>query len=172
MKHTAIFLSLLLCAPLVGHAQKLVETREQATGWYVPVKVQVTAERGKAKLVNVTVYKDNQMVREFQSKNGKFTLTFDLDQAYTFVLHKEGYRSKSVYVDTHMPPEQVQYAAYECKMNLEAADKFDHSDPFFLDFPSAVVRWDGDVNGFLPSTKYVTDIQSKIGMLQAQMLPY
>ncbi|MBK9060279.1 MAG: hypothetical protein IPL81_10540 [Flavobacteriales bacterium] len=57
-------------------------------------------------------------------------------------------------------------------MNLEAADKFTHSDPFYMDFPGAIVRWNDESHGFMPSMGYLTDIQSKIGMLEAQMIPH
>lgn len=172
MKSTAFTLIALLTAPALCHAQKLVESRDQASGWYVPVNLKVTAEGGKAKNLNVQVYQNNELLQEIQSKKGRFTLNLDLDNTYTFVLNQAGYRPKSVFIDTHVPDKLVQYSEYACFMNLEAADKFTHSDPFYLDFPGAIVRWNEEAHGFMPSMGYLTDIQSKIGMLEAQMLPH
>ncbi len=159
------------CAHLC-QAQKLVDERDQASGWYVPVNVKVTTERGKAGDVDVTLYKDNAVVTSFKAKKGIFSLSLDLDNAYSFIVEQEGYRPKTIYVDTHVPATQVQYGAFPCFVNLEAADKFTHSDPFYLDFPGAIIRWDDQAQAFVPSTGYVTDIQSKMGMLQAQMTPH
>lgn len=153
------------------HAQKLVDSRDQAEGWYVPMQVKVTAERGKAKELHVQLYKENAMVQNFTSNDGKFMVNLDLDNSYTIVLEQGGYRPKSICVDTHVPAQQVVYQAIACPVNLEAADKFTHADPFYLDFPGAIIRWDNSVQGFMPQSNYVADIQSKIGMLQAQMSP-
>ena len=151
MKNTAFTLIALFATPTFCHAQKLVESRDQASGWYVPVKLQVTAEGTKAKNLAVQVYQDNELLQEIHSKKGKFTLNLDLDNTYTFVLNQEGYRPKSVFIDTHVPVKQVQYSEYACYMNLEAADKFTHSDPFYMDFPGAIVRWNDESHGFMPS---------------------
>ncbi len=172
MKSTVFTLIALFVAPAFCHAQKLVESRDQASGWYVPVNLKVTAGGSKAKNLVIQVYQDNELLQEVHSKKGKFTLNLDLDNSYTFVLNQEGYRAKSVLIDTHVPVKLVEYSEYECFMNLEAADKFTHSDPFYMDFPGAIVRWNEEAHGFMPSLGYLADIQSKIGMLEAQMLPH
>jgi len=170
MKYTAILLAL-LTAPTLSQAQKFVESRDQATGWYVPVKFRVTTEGTDAKRVDVAVYKDNELLHEIKRAKSKFTLNLDLDNTYTVILSKEGYRPKSVFMNTRVPDQEIRYSEYACNMNLEAADKFAHSDPFYMDFPGAIVRWDDEAHGFMPRMDYLTDIQSKIAMLQAQMAP-
>lgn len=173
MKHPAILLlSLLMAMPAALHAQKkLVDKREQASGWYVPVTFRVTAHRGKAKPVLVQVYKDNKLIHAIPGSSDKFTLNLDLDNDYTVVIGKEGYRSKSVSMDTRVPGDLVQYPAYECAIDLEPAGLFTNSDPFYADFPSALVRWDDGAKGFFPHPGYLVDIQSKMAMLQVQMDP-
>lgn len=171
MKHTVLALFALVMAPAIGQAQRLVDTRDQATGWYVPVNIKATSNGANSKELSVMVYKDNELIKELHAVKNKFTLNLDLDNSYTLVLSQEGYRTKSVLMDTHVPAQQVQYPAYDCFINLEAADKFAHADPFYMDFPSAIVRWNKEAQGFLPNAGYLTDIQSKMGMLQAQMTP-
>ncbi|MBK9060280.1 MAG: hypothetical protein IPL81_10545 [Flavobacteriales bacterium] len=68
MKNTAFTLIALFATPTFCHAQKLVESRDQASGWYVPVKLQVTAEGTKAKNLAVQVYQDNELLQEIHSK--------------------------------------------------------------------------------------------------------
>lgn len=173
MKHFAIpLLCLLLAAPTVSKAQKkLVDKRDQATGWYVPVKFFVTLQGAKAKTVDVQVYQDNKLVQQLPGSKGKFTLPLDLDNHYTVIFSKEGYRSKSIAFDTSMPEDLVKYPAYECTMDLDPESHYTHSDPFYLDFPSAIVRWNQEEHGFYPQAGYLRDIQSKMAALQVQMDP-
>ena len=172
MKTITFTLISVFMAPAFSHAQKLVDSRDQASGWYVPVNLVVTAGGEKAKDLEVQIYQDNQFLQKINPKKGRFTLNLDLDNTYTFVLSKEGYRPKSVFIDTHVPDKLVQYSQYQCFMNLEASSKFTHSDPFYLDFPGALVSWNDRAQEFMPNMTYLTDIQSKIGMLEAQMLPH
>lgn len=173
MKHTALFLfSFLLVAPFTAQGQKLVDKRDQATGWYTPVNFKVAAQTGKLKTLDVKVYKDNKLVETLTDSKTKFTLNLDLDNYYTVVLIKEDYRTKSIFLDTHIPEDLVRYPGYFCAMNLEPDQYYDHSDPFYLDFPSAIVRWDNSAQGFAPQIGYLDDIQSKMAMLQVQMDPH
>lgn len=173
MKHLAISLiCIMLAMPSITKAQKLVDKREQAVGWYVPVKFIVTAQGAKAKTVDVHVYKDNKEVLAMPNSKSKFSLGLDLDNDYTIVLKKEGYRAKSIYINTSIPEELVRYPGYECTMDLEPASDYAYSDPFYMDFPSAIVRWDPEVQGFYPQAGYLRDIQSKMAMLQVQMDPH
>lgn len=170
MKFAPLLIACLLAPPCL-QAQSLVESRDQATGWYVPVSFKVTAEGAKAKRVQVQIYRDNELIHEIPKAKSKFTVSLDLDNTYTVVLSKEGYRDKSLFMDTRVPQQQIQYSGYACTLNLEAKSKFTHSDPFYMDFPGAIVRWDAEAKGFMPQLAYLTDIQSKIAMLQAQMSP-
>ncbi|MCC6839880.1 MAG: hypothetical protein IT230_06955 [Flavobacteriales bacterium] len=155
--------------PLLVHAQKLVDSRDQATGWYVPVKVMVTAQGSPAEQVDVQVYKENTLIHEIPGSKHKFTVNMDLENTYTLVLRKEGYRTKSVMINTHVPNDQVEYPEYACNLDMEPEEWFAHADPFYLDFPGAVVHWDDKTESFMPQMNYLADIQSKVAMLRAQM---
>lgn len=171
MKRASSILLLLLLACSWVSAQKLVETREQAQGWYVPVIGKVTAEGSKATHLNVQFYKGDRLLDEFTSDNGKFHLELDLNNTFTLILSKDGYLTKMLQFDTHVPDTLVVYPAYGCFADLESSEKFTHSDPFYLDFPSALISWDGPRQGFYHSMGYLTDIRAKVAMLQAQMDP-
>lgn len=170
MKHLPILLLMVLLGTSAA-AQRLVDSREQAEGWYVPVNGRVTASGGNAKGLTLYVYKDNQLLATIKPKRGRFKLELDINNTYSFRVTKEGYQDKLVSVDTSIPEGLVEYPAYDCFMDLEPADKYTHSDPFYLDFPSAVVRWDPQQNGFFHSMNYLADIQTKMALLQAQAIP-
>ncbi len=171
MQPKAIILLAFLAAPFFVQAQKLVDRRDQATGWYVPVKFRVTAQGANSKRVNVKIYRDNTLVHDIPGTKGKFTVNLDLENHYTVMLEKEGYRSKSISIDTHVPEQRVQYPMYDCTMDLEPEDRFTHADPFYMDFPSALVRWNDEAQEFAPQMEYVRHIQGKMAMLRAQMDP-
>lgn len=165
---TAIKISSLLCAgillcPLYINAQgKLVDKREQATGWYVPVAGLVTVDGEKADGASVILYKENKEVATVQANSkGKFTLELDLDAAYSIRVKQPGYQSKLIYVDTHLPKDLVKYPSYECKVDLLPASS-QEMDPFYSDFPSAIVRYDQETKGFFHSAAYLAHIKTKL----------
>lgn len=166
--------ALALALPTSAQVRKtsLVDHRDQASGWYLPVHGRVTANGGDTKDLLVKVYRDNQLIGELTTKRGRFSLELDLENHYSIHVEKTGYQPKLVMIDTRTPDEDVVYPAYDCFMNLEPSDKFTHSDPFYLDFPSAVVRWHKDQGAFLHSNHYLTDIQVKMAFLQAQASPH
>jgi hypothetical protein len=166
----SILLPLLLLGQF-GLAQgKIIDRRDQAEGWYLPVICTITANGGKTSDLTVLLYKDNEKVAELQpTSKSAFELQLDINAQYTIHVSKPGYREKTVYLDASLPTDVVQYTAYKCFINLEPMDKFAHSDPFYLDFPSAVVRWNEEQRVFTHNDSYLANIQLKMALLGAQM---
>jgi hypothetical protein len=160
-----------LCGSTAWAQGNLVDSRDQAEGWYLPVICNVTANGGKTAAVTVAVYKDNTLVTELPPDPKKSTceLELDINSQYTIIINKVGYRQKTVYIDASLPDQQVKYKQYVCNVDLEPLDKFAHSDPFFLDFPSSIVRWSNDQQAFLHNDQYLADIQLKMALLGAQL---
>lgn len=172
LSYLLIILSTSLMAQKKGKSKSLVDARSQADGWYLPVKGNVTEGGSKAKDFTIHVYQENKDLGEIKATGkGSFALELDLDNFYSVRISKPGYQDKLVYFDTHMPEHQVAYPAYICNVNLEGADKFKHSDPFYLDFPSAIVRWNDEMKGFYHNDNYLSDIQVKMALLEAQVEP-
>lgn len=171
MEHRYHFLLPLLLLSHFGMAQgKIIDSREQAEGWYLPVICNITANGGKTSDITVKLYKENEKVVELQpTSRSAFELQLDLNASYTIQVSKPGYRDKSVFVDASLPPDVVKYSAYKCFVNLEPLDKFAHSDPFYLDFPSAIVRWNEEQHVFTHNVEYLSNIQLKMALLGAQL---
>jgi hypothetical protein len=53
-------------------------------------------------------------------------------------------------------------------VELEPEEKYAHADPFYLDFPSALVRWDTAKGRFDHSDAYLEEIRTKIALSGAQ----
>lgn len=161
-----LFVGLAGCAFTHGHAQgKLVDSRDQAEGWYLPVQGQVMAQGERAADCTVKLYKDNKLVGQIAPrKSGKFEVNLDIDNQYSLLVEREGYNTKMIFLDTTLPKDLVNYPGYICFVNLV------HKVPgieanFYHDFPSAIVRWNPEMGGFHHSENYISHIQSKIGNL-------
>lgn len=110
----------------------------------------------------VHLFKDNVEMSEVASnKKGRFELELDLDQTYTLELVKEGFMRKYIYLDTSVPKDLVQYPSYECTVGLEK-NAASNIDPFYRDFPSAIIRYDAELGGFNHNEHYYTHIQTKL----------
>ena len=164
---TATFLLAGLCTMAQGRDPELTDGKEERD---LPITVHVTENGGKASFLRVSIYKDNQLVTEMPPhKRGSFQLGLDLDSYYAIIVRKEGYRDKLININTNLPEGVERYEAYACNINLEPAERFAHSDPFYLDFPGALVRWDSEKEGFDHSNTYLADIQLKVALLSAQV---
>jgi hypothetical protein len=141
---------------------KLVDSRDQAEGWYVPVVGQVLVGGKGETACTVELYKGNSSLGLVPvKKKGQFEVNLDLDGQYTIRVRKEGFATKMILVDTSLPKEQVTYPGYECFIAL-APKKAAGEAGFYDDFPSAIVRWDSEMGGFYHSENYMAHMQEKV----------
>jgi hypothetical protein len=142
---------------------------QQHSERFLPVTVVVTQDGGAAEQITVTLYKDNiQVTQLLPTEHSAFELALDLDSYYSIRISKPGFRDKLVFVDSHLPDGVQRFGDYVCEVHLEPMERFSHSDPFYLDFPSAVVRWDATKQDYDHSEEYLTDIQGKVALLSLQ----
>ncbi|MBX2972875.1 MAG: hypothetical protein KF797_07225 [Flavobacteriales bacterium] len=158
---SALLFSALQYVPV--HAQgKLVDRRDQAQGWYVPVHGQVLVEGRKTDGCKLVLYKNNEKLGELHNdKRGRFELELDIDATYAVRIIKEGYQEKLITIDTSLPMDLVRYPDYECTVSLQKTAS-PNVDPFYTDFPSAIVRYNADLGGFYHSETYLTHIQTRL----------
>lgn len=142
--------------------RKLVDAREQAQGWYLPVHGQVLVNGKQTGGTDMVLYMDNKEVaRTTTDKRGRFHLQLDIDHQFTLRILKDGFEAKMIYVDTSLPAALVTYPDYELYANMIPVNAT-NIDPFYADFPSAIVRWDEEMGGFYHSDHYLTHIQTKL----------
>ena len=136
---------------------------------FLPFAVSVTTHGDEAEQFTVTLYKGNEQVAELPpSDRGAFQLDLDLNTQFSIRIGKAGYRDKVIAVNTHVPAGAEPREAVVYTVDLEPMDKFAHADPFYLDFPSALVQWDEASSEFTHSERYLADIQLKMALLSAQ----
>lgn len=159
-----LFVALSSAAFAQLHAQgKLVDRRDQAEGWYVPVQGQVMADGKSITDCSVELYKDNTLLGPVaMKKGGKFEVNMDIDNQYILIIKREGYETKMIYVDTTLPEDLVTYPDYLCYVNMVPKVAKTEAN-FYHDFPSAIVRWNAEMKGFYHSENYLSHIQSKFG---------
>lgn len=147
---------------------KLVDRRDQAEGWYVPVHGEVLVDGERAEGFSVFLYKENAQLGEVAvDKRGRFELELDIDAAFTVRITKEGFQEKMVFIDTNLPKDLIKYPDYECTVSLQK-NASPNVEAFYTDFPSAVVRYNEELGGFYHSEHYLTHIQTKLaGFAQA-----
>lgn len=157
-------LLLTICLASGAFAQgKLVDRRDQAEGWFIPIHGQIMAEGKKAGRLEVIIYRENTEIGRIKTKrSGKFELELDIDQNYTIRVMKPGYQEKLFLVDTTLPKDLVNYPDYYCYIDLQP-QSMQYIDPFYTDFPSAIVRYNADKGGFYHSENYLAHIQTKLG---------
>lgn len=140
-----------------------IDSREQAEGWYLPVFGQVFEDGKKCEDASVKVYLENEELGTFPiSKKGGFRLELDLDNFYTIEVSKNGFITKRVSVDTHMDENVVDYAAYDCFINLHPVNEVTGVDTDYFDFPAAIVRYDAELGGFYHSDHYLAHINEML----------
>jgi hypothetical protein len=158
----ALLLASMVSATFVFGQGKLVDQRDQAEGWYVPVHGHVMSEGKKVDGVEVMLYKDNVALGKVPvSKKGTFELQLDIDQMFTVMISKPGFQNKMIYVDTSLPKDLVEYPDYECFVTL-APPNAQNIETFYTDFPSAIIRWNPEMGGFYHSEQYLTHIQTRL----------
>lgn len=155
--------SLAFLASCTAFAQRtLVDSRDQAEGWYLPVHGEVSVEGKPVEDYKVMLYKNNESLGEVPvGKSGIFELELDIDQMYTVRVLKEGYQEKIMNIDTTLPKDLTKYPDYECFINLQPT-MAEGVDPFYTDFPSAIVRYSEEMKGFYHSEHYLTHIQTRL----------
>ena len=147
---------------------KLVDRRDQAQGWYVPVHGQVLSEGKRTEGYKLFLYKDNVELGMLESnRKGRFELELDIDTKYTVRITKDGFQEKLLVIDTSLPQDLVSYPDYECTVSLQRTAS-ENVDPFYTDFPSAIIRYNEELGGFYHSEHYLSHIQTKLaGYAQA-----
>ena len=161
--HLTILFTGLIAAQDVLAQRKLVDRRDQAEGWYVPIRGEVMAQGRKTGDFEVVLYRENEEAGSIHliKGDGKFELELDIDQFYAIRILKNGFQEKLIYVDTNLPEDLVVYPDYFCYVDLLPLG-FDRVDQFYTDFPSAMVRYDPVRGGFYHNEEYLGHIQQKL----------
>lgn len=131
--------------------------------------VSVLLNGGDAGEINVSLYKDNELVAQLPpAEFSTFQLALELNASFSVRIAKPGYREKVLAVDTHLPEGVNKPNEFTCVVDLEPMDRYAHSDAFYLDFPCAIIRWHESPGGFTHSAHYSSDIQLKMALLATQ----
>lgn len=128
----------------------------------LPVDVSVTANGRPVGQFTVNLYRDNEQILQLQpNKFSAFKLGLEVGAHYSISVVKEGFHEKLISVNTDVPEEVAGWEPYLCELQLRSLEDANVT-PFYIDFPSALVRWYGRKRGFDHSEHYTQDIQAAI----------
>lgn len=92
---------------------------------------------------------------------GKFLLVLKKNSHYTVKISKNGFVTRSVSVDTQLPP-GTEYGIYRFDMEVELFKENKNINNDYLDFPVALISYDKEKDVFNYSKKYTATIKKKI----------
>jgi hypothetical protein len=118
----------------------------------------------------VTLYRDNQRISSLTTdKSGKFQANLDLNASWGIAFQKDGYVSKRMVFDTHLPKAKGDAELVIEPMVMEVgmlpAAKYEGANTDDLDFPFAIVKWDRTLGTFAQDHAYTMDMQRVNGAL-------
>ena len=153
MKHHFLILALLI-STTEAMPQRLVDKREQAEGWYLPVHGQAFIDGKKTDGYLVRLYEENEYKGEVPvDKKGRFLLELDIDKTYTVELTRR--LSASSCSSTRSSLKLVEHPDYECYVNLTPEEAHQGKQDFYTDFPTAIIRVERGNGRVLPQQHYL-----------------
>lgn len=118
------------------------------------------SEDVRLKDYEVKVYDGNSLVMNFFVPNTKgFSVSLDQEKSYTIEISKEGFFEKRIAINTLIYG--TQKFQYEIAFDAEVVAKDNpFVDPYYLDFPASIIRFNSDEACFEVNEKYTTFIQN------------
>lgn len=131
--------------------------------WEVSGRVKLTT--GTFEGVTMKLSKNGMLVEQMEMpRNGRFDFELDYQSNYLFVFEKDGYVTKQVIVDTHVPqklvddPDFIPHDPFTFHVNL-----FKPEEDVSMEFrqPVASIKYYPDLNDFNYDTNYAADLRRK-----------
>lgn len=92
-------------------------------------------------------------------KQSKFKFKLRKDSYYTLVIRKPGYVTRYIGVSTKIPPETPLDNLFRFHFEMELISERVKLDPFYADFPVAIISYDSKIDGFQNDNRYSTRIK-------------
>lgn len=128
---------------------------------YIGIEGKVFWNKIVLKDYEVLVYEENDSLFKFTVPGKGFSVDLERDKIYTIQISKGGYFVKRIMIDTkvdRMKKDEV----YEIGFEASLISTIEGVDPYYLDFPSTIIRYDRNAEEFKMSEKYTNHIQSKV----------
>ncbi len=161
---SSLALALLLSASMPVLAQ------DEAATTNLEIYGRLTDGENKLPGCEVIVYKGNEEAGRFTTdKSGKFEVAMALNETYSMEFHKEGFATKRIAIDTHMPKAregaEVMIAPIGMDISLLEKAKYTGANTDELDFPFAMVKWSKAQGAFAQDQEYTMGMQRTNGAI-------
>jgi hypothetical protein len=106
----------------------------------------------------------NKVIDSLQLQNGRKKFSFQLkaNSYYALRISRPGYVTRLVSVDTRCPSEIVDQFAFHFSTELFTTEEAESLNKDALDFPIAVIHFDGRSEQFIHNRQYTTEIKKDI----------
>lgn len=142
--------------------------------WFLPVYGQVKQGNEKIENAIVSLYKENEIVKTFETgKNGKFEMELDLGAYYTIEVVKDGFITKRIGINTvsQVQYRKMDYVPYAVDISITPKDEFCGVNVDPLDFPFALVSYYHEDRMFVHNEEYTSEMNElKERLLHTSML--
>jgi hypothetical protein len=133
------------------------------------VNGRLKADGGDLSGARAVVYKNGVKERTIASGLSKFTLDLELNASYVVSFEKEGFVSKKLSFDTHVPGEAVAQGFTPFDFAVSLFKQYEGVSIVVFNQPVGMIRYDAVAGDFDYDTDYTKSIQSQMQEVAAQV---
>lgn len=120
----------------------------------------VKVDGGSLDGTRMVVYKDGEKQRTVASGLGKFSLDLDLNSSYILSFEKDGFVTKKLSFDTHVPADAAASPFTPFDFAVSIFKQYDDVNTVVFNQPVGMIRYDATAGDFDYDTDYTKSIQS------------
>lgn len=147
---------------ILGSAVMAQDVQEQPI---IEVSAKLYAAGKKASDMKVSVYQDNKQTVAITTRKNSFDLELELNHAYTIKVSKSGFETYTLFLDGNVSSNIDADQKLRMEIDLQPAGPV--VNPYYSDFPNAIMSWDGRTEMFAERSHYSAHILEKKQPLQA-----
>lgn len=151
-------LAAMLAVPMLGSAQ----------GKFT-VNGRMKVEGGSMEGARAVVYKDGVKERTITASLAKFTLDLGLNANYVISFERDGFVSKKISFNTHVPADAVANGFTPFDFAVSLFKQYDDVNIVVFNQPVGVIRYEPSVGDFDYDTDYTKSIQSQLNEVVEQV---
>lgn len=125
-------------------------------------------DRGTIKDARVILEKDGRKVRTITSES-RFEIGLDFQAIYVVSFEKEGFVTKRIRFDTHVPPERIEYGFVPFDFTVEIFEQYDDVNMVMFNQPVGKIAFNDLIDEFDYDTDYTKSIQARLDQVMEEI---
>ncbi|GAB4377311.1 MAG: hypothetical protein Kow0075_05650 [Salibacteraceae bacterium] len=149
-----LWITILIVAALGGQS-----IHAQDNKFIIEGKIKI--EGGSANGTKIVIEKDGRRVKTIDASS-RFEIPLDFQAVYIVSFEKEGYVTKKLRFDTHVPEERIEYGFMPFTFTVELFEQFDDVNMVVFNQPVGKIAYSELIDEFDYDTDYTKSIQTRI----------